>query len=65
MTVVTIPFSVLRTVEMVTPFSPAKQRAIRELNYYRRAIFVADPGPTSQELQTLAAAVVDEFDTKV
>ncbi|HEX6366911.1 MAG TPA: oligoribonuclease [Agromyces sp.] len=39
--------------------------SIRELNYYRRAIFVADPGPTSQELQTLAAAVVDEFDTKV
>ncbi|WP_173924238.1 oligoribonuclease [Agromyces sp. Marseille-P2726] len=39
--------------------------SIRELNYYRRAIFVADPGPTSQELQTLAAAVVDEFDSKV
>ena len=39
--------------------------SIRELHYYRRAIFVADPGPSSQELQTLAAAVVDEFDAKV
>ena len=39
--------------------------SIRELQYYRRAIFVADPGPSSQELQGLAAAVVDEFDAKV
>jgi oligoribonuclease len=39
--------------------------SIRELHYYRRAIFVADPGPSSQELQGLAAAVVDEFDAKV
>ena len=29
------------------------------------AIFVAEPGPSSQELQTLAAAVVDEFEAKV
>ena len=39
--------------------------SIRELHYYRRAIFVADPGPSSQDLQAVAAAVVDEFDTKV
>jgi oligoribonuclease len=39
--------------------------SIRELQYYRRAIFVADPGPSSQELQTLAASVVDEFEAKV
>jgi oligoribonuclease len=39
--------------------------SIRELNYYRRAIFVADPGPSSHDLQTIAAAVVDEFDAKV
>ena len=39
--------------------------SIRELQYYRRAIFVADPGPSSQDLQGLAAAVVDEFDAKV
>jgi monoamine oxidase len=32
--IVTIPFSVLRTVEAVTPFSHAKQRAIRQLNYH-------------------------------
>lgn len=39
--------------------------SIRELEYYRRAVFVADPGPTSQELQELATAVVNEFDSKV
>jgi oligoribonuclease len=39
--------------------------SIRELRYYRRAIFVPEPGPSSQVLQTLAAAVVDEFQAKV
>jgi oligoribonuclease len=39
--------------------------SIRELNYYRRAIFVPDPGPSSHDLQAIAAAVVDEFDAKV
>jgi oligoribonuclease len=34
--------------------------SIRELQYYRRAVFVADPGPTSQELQAIAADVVAE-----
>ena len=32
--IVTIPFSVLRTVEVVKPFSAAKRRAIRQLNYH-------------------------------
>src|ERR1019366_6630055 len=31
--IVTIPFSVLRTVETLKPFSREKQRAIRQLNY--------------------------------
>ena len=39
--------------------------SIRELQYYRRAVFVADPGPTSQDLQTIAADVVNEFTAKV
>jgi oligoribonuclease len=39
--------------------------SIRELHYYRRAIFVADPGPSSHDLQALAASVVDEFEAKV
>ncbi|HEY6801198.1 MAG TPA: oligoribonuclease [Agromyces sp.] len=39
--------------------------SIRELHYYRNAIFVAEPGPSSQELQALAASVVDEFEAKV
>ena len=32
--VVTVPFSVLRTIEIMTPFTAAKQRAIRQLNYH-------------------------------
>jgi len=39
--------------------------SIRELEYYRRGIFVPDPGPTSQELKDIAGAVVNEFDSKV
>lgn len=35
--------------------------SIRELRYYRRAVFVPDPGPTSAELQELATSVVEEF----
>lgn len=30
----TLPFSVLRHVEVLTPFSRGKQRAIRQLNYH-------------------------------
>ncbi|MGR2751546.1 oligoribonuclease [Agromyces arachidis] len=32
--------------------------SIRELQYYRRAVFVADPGPSSQEFQAIAAEVM-------
>ena len=32
--VITVPFSVLRSIETLTPFSRAKQRAIRQLNYH-------------------------------
>ena len=32
--IVTVPFSVLRSIEVLTPFSRAKQRAIRQLNYH-------------------------------
>lgn len=35
--------------------------SIRELRYYRRSIFVAEPGPTTAEVQAVSAAVVDEF----
>jgi oligoribonuclease len=35
--------------------------SIRELDYYRTAAFVADPGPTTGEVQTIAAAVVEKF----
>jgi monoamine oxidase len=32
--VITVPFSVLRSIETLTPFSREKQRAIRQLNYH-------------------------------
>lgn len=35
--------------------------SIRELQYYRRAVFVAEPGPTSDEAKELSQAVVSEF----
>jgi oligoribonuclease len=35
--------------------------SIRELEYYRRAVFVADPGPTTDEVQTISAGVVAGF----
>jgi oligoribonuclease len=35
--------------------------SIRELEYYRKAVFVGEPGPTTQEVQTISAAVVEGF----
>lgn len=35
--------------------------SIRELEYYRKAAFVPDPGPTTEEVQVISAAVVEEF----
>ncbi|WP_424935630.1 MULTISPECIES: oligoribonuclease [Bacteria] len=35
--------------------------SIRELRYYRRAIFVAEPGPSSDEAKTHADSIVSEF----
>lgn len=35
--------------------------SIRELDYYRKAAFVAEPGPTTDEVQAISAAVVENF----
>ncbi len=35
--------------------------SIRELHYYRKAVFVAPPGPTTEEVQAISADVVAEF----
>lgn len=35
--------------------------SIRELAYYRKAAFVAEPGPTTEAVQTISAAVVESF----
>lgn len=37
--------------------------SIRELHYYRKAVFVPEPGPTTEQVQVVSAAVVDEFAT--
>ncbi|WP_417562696.1 oligoribonuclease [Microbacterium sp.] len=39
--------------------------SIRELHYYRRAVFVAEPGPSSDEAKELARSVVSEFAAEV
>lgn len=35
--------------------------SIRELDYYRRVVFVPEPGPTSEQAQVAATAVVDAW----
>jgi len=35
--------------------------SIRELEYYRKTAFVADPGPTTGEVQAISATVVEDF----
>src|SRR5919199_795012 len=35
--------------------------SIRELDYYRRAVFVPEPGPSSEQAQAAAAEVVEAF----
>ena len=35
--------------------------SIRELDYYRKAAFVAPPGPSTEQVQAVSAAVVEEF----
>ncbi len=39
--------------------------SIRELEYYRRTAIVADPGPTTEEVQAVAASVVENFATRL
>src|SRR5690554_3761876 len=39
--------------------------SIRELEYYRKAVFVADPGPTTDELQVISSDVVNDFASRL
>ena len=39
--------------------------SIRELQYYRKAVFIAEPGPSSAELKTVSADVVAEFASRL
>jgi oligoribonuclease len=39
--------------------------SIRELEYYRKAAFVAAPGPTTEQVQAVSAAVVEEFGSRL
>ena len=37
------------------------RESIRELAYYREAVFASEPGPTTEQVQTIAAEVVERF----
>jgi len=37
------------------------RESIRELAYYRQAVFVPEPGPTSDSARAVAASVVSSF----
>jgi len=39
--------------------------SIRELEYYRRAAFVADPGPTTEQVQAISAEVSENFASRL
>ncbi|HEY9499375.1 MAG TPA: oligoribonuclease [Terrimesophilobacter sp.] len=39
--------------------------SIRELDFYRKTAFVADPGPTTEQVQTVASTVVEDFATRL
>jgi len=39
--------------------------SIRELEYYRKAVFVGDPGPTTEQVQAISADVVDGFASRL
>ena len=37
------------------------RESIRELDYYRKAVFVSEPGPTTEEVQAISAEVIEGF----
>ena len=37
------------------------RESIRELDYYRSAVFVAEPGPTTEAVQAVSAEVVEKY----
>lgn len=39
--------------------------SIRELQYYREAVFVSEPGPTSDEVRAVAERVMENFSAKM
>jgi oligoribonuclease len=39
--------------------------SIRELAYYRHGVFVSEPGPTTEELQTVSAEVVERYSDRL
>ncbi len=39
--------------------------SIRELDYYRRAGFVTEPGPTTEDVQAISASVVSKWESRL
>ena len=59
----TVPFPVLRTIEVLTPFSHEKQRAIRQLNYHAstKVLFQVRNRFWEQEDQIVGGATVTDL----
>lgn len=41
------------------------RESIRELEYYRRAVFTAEPGPSTEQVQAISAEVVEGFASRL
>jgi oligoribonuclease len=41
------------------------RESIRELDYYRKAVFVPEPGPSTEEVQAISAGVVEGFSSRL
>jgi oligoribonuclease len=39
--------------------------SIRELDYYRSAVFVPAPGPTTEDVQAISTATVDKWGSRL
>jgi oligoribonuclease len=41
------------------------RESIRELDYYRKAVFVQEPGPTTEQVQAISTEVIEEFASRL
>jgi oligoribonuclease len=41
------------------------RESIRELEYYRKAVFVQEPGPSTEQVQAISTEVIEEFASRL